>query len=152
MRIEWDHDSTKIRRWLFTFMALYSRRLWVHAFGNKKSTCTQKRRCWKNSRKYCTQLQQKLTKWAFHCHVKLSMNRALEWLFRYSVNIRVFLISLNAKIRKIFFFLSFWPFHLFSSISPFLETTKCALYLWNATCNSYPFYNEIWKVPRNTVP
>ncbi len=42
---------------------------------------------------HCTQLQQKLTKWALYCHVKLSVNRAFERLFPYSANIGVFLVA-----------------------------------------------------------
>ncbi len=40
--------------------------------------------------------------------------------------------GLTCKNKENHFFLFFWPFHLFSSVSPFLETTKWALYLRNA--------------------
>ncbi len=42
---------------------------------------------------HSTWLQQRSTKWALYCHVKLSVNRGLEWLFQYSVNIEVFLVA-----------------------------------------------------------
>ncbi len=41
---------------------------------------------------HCTQLQQKSTKWILYCHVKLSVNRALERHFQYSA-IGVFLVA-----------------------------------------------------------
>ncbi len=68
---------------------------------------------------HCTQLQQKLTKWALCCHAKLSVNGALEWLFQYSANIGVFLVAQHAKIRKIFFFyfLNISPIFLNFSVS-----------------------------------
>ncbi len=42
---------------------------------------------------HCTQLQQKSTKWALHCHVKLSVDRALEWFVQNPVNVGVFLVA-----------------------------------------------------------